>query len=72
MPKAARTILHLLVEEPLPWSLDELSREIGSQSATLDAVGELVRAGLANRINTRFVCVSHAAVCAARLADGGV
>jgi hypothetical protein len=67
MPAATRTILALLVEEPLPWSVQELAREIGKLPATLDALDELHRAGLANRINKRFVCASRAALCASRL-----
>lgn len=47
------TILALLLDpkEHLPWSADELSREIGDRLAVLDGLKRLERAGLIHLCN---------------------
>jgi hypothetical protein len=67
----AAVVLGLLVEEDRPWAMEELVREIGDRPTTLDAIAELDRAGLAHRINKRFVWVSRAALQANRIERGG-
>lgn len=53
-------------DEQRPWSLDEVIREFGSQSA-IDAINALVAAGLIHRSSDGFVWATRAAVHAARI-----
>jgi hypothetical protein len=63
-------VLELLVEEQRAWSIEELAREIGDRVRTLDAVAQLERSGLLNRLNERFVCASRAAIAAEQISRG--
>jgi hypothetical protein len=42
------------------WGIEGLAREIGDRVSTLDAVAQLDRVGLLNRINKWCVCASRA------------
>jgi hypothetical protein len=53
-------------EEQRPWSLEEVVREFGSQSA-IDAVNSLVGAGLLHRSSDGFLWATRAAMHAARV-----
>jgi hypothetical protein len=53
-------------DEQRPWSLDEVVREFGSQSA-IDAINALVAAGLVHRSSDGFLWATRAAVHAARI-----
>jgi hypothetical protein len=58
------------IGEQRTWSIEELTREIGDHVSTLDAVAQLDRVGLLNRVNERFVCASRAALAAEQIARG--
>lgn len=62
------TILMYLTDsdEHRPWSLEEVIREFGGQSA-IDAINSLVGAGLVHRSSDGFVWATRAAVHAARI-----
>jgi hypothetical protein len=67
MTTATATALALLIEQDRVWSVEKLARELGGMTITLDAIAELQRDGLLNRINRHFVCASHAALRAEQL-----
>jgi hypothetical protein len=61
--RTEKRALTLLLEDRLPWSLAELSRELGTspdEDNAVDAVTALAGAGLIHRIG-EFVFPSHAA-----------
>jgi len=72
MSTITRAVLMLLLTEDRSWKVEELVRETDDRLGTLDAIAELDRSGLANRINKRFVCASRAALQADEIARGGV
>lgn len=53
-------VLELLMHEPLPWSLDEIARELGDRVVATDAVARLYAAGLVHRFG-EFVFATRAA-----------
>jgi hypothetical protein len=61
----------MLEEHPWPWHLDELGRELGSQTGAMDAVGRLTRTGLVHHWG-EFVFPSRTATRAAAMQIGTV
>jgi len=57
-------VLCTLTTEDRVWTVEELIRFHGDRAAVKDALAELTRAGLVNRINKRTVCASRAALAA--------
>jgi hypothetical protein len=45
-----KVMMHALFEEPVPWTVDEIRRELNSPPAVIGGVGWLVRAGLVHRL----------------------
>jgi len=67
-----RVVLDFMLEDhPYPWHLDELGRELGSQTGAIDAVGRLTRTGLIHRWGD-FVFPSRTAARAAQVQIGTV
>lgn len=64
--QADATVLDLLVDATAPWSLDEISREVGDHITAVDAVTRLHGAGLVHRLGD-FVFATRAACRAAQL-----
>ncbi|HTZ88366.1 MAG TPA: hypothetical protein VL988_07440 [Solirubrobacteraceae bacterium] len=61
--RTEKRALSLLLEDRLPWSVAELTRELGAstdEDNTVDAITALAGAGLIHRIG-EFVFPSHAA-----------
>jgi predicted transcriptional regulator len=48
--------------EQRPWSIDELARELGDQTAAIDSINRLQRAGLIHRTNDGFIFATRPAV----------
>lgn len=65
-----RGVLALLLdsENPGPWSLDELAREVGDELQTIDAVARLHAVGLVHRCH-EFVWATRPAARLHHLAD---
>jgi hypothetical protein len=61
------SILGLLTDCPVPWSAEEVAREIGDAVGATDGLGRLARAGLVHRLDG-FVFATRAAVRGQRLA----
>ena len=61
-------VLGLLLSTDRPWSVDEVSREIGDPVEAEDSLARLYGAGLVHRLQD-FVFATRAAVQAARLAQ---
>lgn len=64
--QAEATVLELLIDATTPWSLDEISREVGDHLTAVDAVGRLHAAGLVHRLGD-FAFATRAACRAAQL-----
>jgi hypothetical protein len=64
--RADSTILGLLLAEPALWSLDEVAREYGDETATTDALARLHGHGLVHRLGA-YVFPTRAAVEFARV-----
>jgi hypothetical protein len=50
-----RNVLNLMLDDPWPWSLDEIARELPSEIEAHDAVTRLTDAGLLHRLEGDFV-----------------
>lgn len=66
-----RAVLLLLFEDRMPWTLDELGREIKDRGDAADAVSALARAGLVHRLGD-FVFPTRAARRSDELYDGAL
>jgi hypothetical protein len=55
-----KLILHVLCEELVPWTVEEVSRELDSPNDVIDGVSRLVGAGLVHRLG-EFVFPTRAA-----------
>lgn len=59
-----RAVLHLVLDDGFPWTVDEIAREItGSHLDATDAVAELASSGLVHHLGD-FVFPTRAARCA--------
>lgn len=56
-----RNVLNLMLDDPWPWSLDEIARELRSTIAAQDAVTRLADAGLLHRLDSGFVFPTRSA-----------
>jgi predicted transcriptional regulator len=66
-----RTVLYLLLHEPVPWSVDEIGVTLGDRTDAADAVGGLASAGLVHRLGD-FVFPTHAARRSDELHEGAL
>jgi hypothetical protein len=66
-----RVILGFMDEHPWPWHLDEIGRELGSQSRATDAIRRLTATGLLHRWGD-FVFPTRTATRAVQIAIGSV
>jgi hypothetical protein len=64
-----KLVLYLLFQDAYPWTLDELTREIGKEAET--SVGSLVGAGLLHRFGD-FVMPTRAARRSDELDEGAI
>ena len=64
-----KEVLYLLFQDPHPWTLDELTREVGKEAET--SVGALVGAGLLHRLGD-FVMPTRAARRSDELHEGAI
>jgi hypothetical protein len=55
-----KLILHVLCEELVPWTVEEVGHELDSPNDVIDGVGRLARAGLVHRLG-EFVFPTRAA-----------
>jgi hypothetical protein len=69
MDNSQRTVLLLLFDDDVPWTLDELGRELKCHLDAADAVSALAGAGLVHRVGD-FVISTRTARRADEL-DGG-
>jgi hypothetical protein len=69
MDGSERTVLLVLFHDPLPWTVEELGRELGDRGDAIDAVGRLVGAGLVHRLGD-FVFPTRAARRSDELYEG--
>lgn len=65
-----RNVLNLVLDDPWPWSLCEIARELRSELAARDAVTRLADAGLLHRLDGGFVFPTRAARRADELSVG--
>lgn len=69
MDRRERTVLHLLIQDPFPWMIEELGRELGDETSTSDAVAALAGAGLVHRFG-EFVIPTRSARRSDELYEG--
>lgn len=69
MDRRERTVLHLLIQDPFPWTIEELGRELDDQASTSDAVATLAGAGLVHRFG-EFVTPTRSARHSDELYEG--
>jgi predicted transcriptional regulator len=48
--------------EQRPWSIDELARELGDQTAAIDSINRLQRAGLIHHTSDGFIFATRPAM----------
>jgi hypothetical protein len=66
-----KTILLVVCEELVPWTIDEIGRELDDPLGVIDGVGRLARAGLVHRLG-EFVFPSRAARRASEIETGTI
>lgn len=71
MDTSQRTVLLMLFDDRVPWTLDELGRELKSHSDAADAVASLAGAGLVHRLGD-FVVPTRAARRSDELYGGAI
>lgn len=62
-----RTILMMLLADPIPWKTDEVLREMANPVQAEDGLGRLLAAGLIHRLDGGFVFPTRAAARASAL-----
>ena len=72
MDQRQKTVLMLLFDDPSPWSVQELGRELHDERLAVDAVAELAGAGLVHRLGGDFVVPTRAARRADVLYEGSL
>lgn len=72
LDRRQRTVLMLLFSDPSPWTVQELGCELGEERLAVDAVRELVGAGLVHRLVGEFVIPTRAARRADDLYEGSL
>jgi hypothetical protein len=71
MDQRQRMVLYMLIQDPFPWTIDELGREFGDRGDISDAVAELVTEGLVHRFG-EFVIPTRTARRADELYQGAI
>jgi hypothetical protein len=71
LDRRERSVLHLLLHDPFPWSVAELERELDSQGHATDAIRSLAGSGLIHRLGD-FVFPTRAARRADDLYQGAL
>ncbi len=71
MDNSQKTVLLMLFDDSVPWTLDELGRELKSQLDAADAVSALAGAGLVHRLGD-FVIPTRAARRSDELYGGAI
>jgi hypothetical protein len=71
MDNSQKTVLLMLFDDRVPWTLDELGRELKSQLDAADAVSALAGAGLVHRLGD-FVIPTRAARRSDELYEGAL
>jgi hypothetical protein len=71
MDRRERTVLYLLIQDPFPWTIEELGREVGDQGGMSDAVAALVSTGLVHR-SGEFVIPTRSARRSDELYEGAI
>ncbi|HMH48474.1 MAG TPA: hypothetical protein VK538_12270 [Solirubrobacteraceae bacterium] len=66
-----KTVLLVLFHDPVPWTVEELGRELGDPGDPVDAVARLAGAGLVHRLGD-FVFPTRAARRSDELYDGAL
>jgi len=69
MDRRERTVLYLLIQDPFPWTVEELGREVGDLRGTSDAVAALVSTGHVHRFG-EFVIPTRSARRSDELYEG--
>jgi hypothetical protein len=71
MDNSQKTVLLMLFDDCVPWTLDELGRELKNQLDAADAVSALAGAGLVHRLGD-FVIPTRAARRSDELYEGAL
>lgn len=71
MDTSEKTVLLVLSDDPVPWTVEELGRELKDTGDAVDAVARLAGAGLAHRLGD-FVFPTRAARRSDELDDGAL
>jgi hypothetical protein len=71
MDRRERMVLYLLIQDPSPWTIEELGREVGDQRGTSDAVAALVSTGHVYRLG-EFVIPTRSARRSDELYEGAI
>jgi hypothetical protein len=71
MDNSQKTVLLMLFDDRVPWTLDELGRELKNQLDAADAVSALAGAGLVHRLGD-FVIPTRAARRSDELYEGAL
>lgn len=71
MDRREKTVLALLLQDPFPWTVEEIGRELDSQRYAVDSVASLAGAGLVHRLG-EFVFPTRAARRSDELHEGAL
>ncbi len=71
MDHRERMVLYMLHHDPVPWTVEELGRELGDQGHTSNAVAALAAAGLVHRFG-EFVIPTRTARRSDELYEGAI
>jgi hypothetical protein len=71
MDRREKTVLAMLFQDPFPWTVEEIGRELDSQKHAVDSVASLAGAGLVHRLG-EFVFPTRAARRSDELHEGAL
>jgi len=65
-----RAIMDALIDDPGPWTVEEVQREFSNPIAVLDGLARLAGVGMIHRIGDEFVFATRTAKQAASIFEG--
>jgi hypothetical protein len=66
-----KSVLFMLFQDPFPWTVEEIGRELGNQGHAVDSVAQLAGDGLVHRLG-EFVFPTRAARRSDELHEGAL